>query len=185
MPVEPKEFEDKINKNCLLEMRCPRCFSAGPFNIVCVTEVEMHDDGSEKHGVLDHDNDSHARCLSHPCRWSGTVGQMHEAFEILERLRSSVITEVPVVTKETFDTFLRDVKKDFTLVTESFGELLEKKNPILLHAITDIAKTMGELAEKDPDVRDARSNALLGALCAVKLLYNQDEVDQLEAAREA
>lgn len=93
--------------------------------------------------------------------------------------------KIPVVTKETFDTFLRDVKKDFTLVAESFSEFLEKKNPILLQAIMHVAKTMEDLAKEDLSIHDARSNALLGAFCAIKLLYNQSETDQLEAMKEA
>lgn len=182
--MKHENFEDKVNQNCLHQLRCPWCFSAGPFSIICITEVEMHDNGSEKHGDLDHDDNSNALCRNHPCEWSGTVGEMRLAFEILERMRKNIITGVPTITKSTFELFLRDVKKDFTLVTETFSEFLQKENPILLDMIQYIAMTMEALAEGDPDVRDAKSNALLGAFCAVKLLYNQDEANQLEAARE-
>lgn len=184
--MKHENYEDKINQGCLHEMRCPWCFSAGPFNIACKTWVEMHDDGSEKHEDLNHDDDSNAQCLNHPCDWHGTVGNLHFAFEMIERIKSKAIpTGIPTISQATFDTFLRDVRRDHTLVADDFAVDLEKKNPILLKAITEIADTMGVVAEKDPEVNDARSNALLGAFCAAKILYNQDEIDQLEAVEES
>jgi hypothetical protein len=182
--MKHEDYEDKVNENCLAQMRCPWCFSAGPFNIVCKTWVEMHDNGSEKHEDLDHDADSNARCLNHPCEWHGTVGDLYFAFELIERMKADVITGVPVITEKTLEIFLRDVKKDFTIVADEFGGFLQKKNPILLEAIKYIAMTMERLAKADPESNDAKSNALLGAFCAVKIIYNQVEVDQVDAVKE-
>jgi hypothetical protein len=183
--LKHENFEDKINQNCLEGMRCPNCLSAGPFNIVCETWVEMHDDGSEKHEDLDYDDDSHARCLVYPCEWHGTVGQMRLAFRVIERVKEDILSGMPIVTKATYETFARDVQRDFTLVADDFARIIAKKNPILLEAIQSVADISHSAVEEKPDEIDIRSISLISAFFAIKLLYSQDEVDQLEAAREA
>ncbi len=67
------------NTNCLAGMRCPKCGSYGPFDIVVTTLVRMHDDGSEPlHNDEEWGNESPAICDDPECDFTGTVADFRE-----------------------------------------------------------------------------------------------------------
>jgi len=59
------------NSNCLVGMKCPVCFSEGPFRIVMSSWFDLYDDGTDGHGDTDWDDDSNCQCKN--CTHTGRV----------------------------------------------------------------------------------------------------------------
>ncbi len=47
-----------MNTNCLVNMRCPKCGSEGPFRIRAEASFLLHDDGADEFWEMDWDGNS-------------------------------------------------------------------------------------------------------------------------------
>lgn len=61
----------KKNDNCLAGMRCPKCRSLGPFDILSKVWARVHDDGIEDYEGCEWDGPSKCFCLE--CHHDATV----------------------------------------------------------------------------------------------------------------
>lgn len=66
------------NENCLDGMRCPKCKSEGPFRIVSICWVEVHDSGVEDSYEHEWEDLSPCICAEHGCLYSGKVEDFKE-----------------------------------------------------------------------------------------------------------
>lgn len=64
------------NSNCLAGMKCPKCGSEGPFNIVMSSEFMLYDDGTAGYGDTEWGPESRCRCPG--CQFEGTVRDFQE-----------------------------------------------------------------------------------------------------------
>lgn len=90
------------NTNCLEGIQCPQCGSEDRFRIAATSIFTVTDDGTEDHGDVEWDDDSHAECAA--CRHRGTLkdfraaagyflggsGQRYAYAEIAARIRKEV-----------------------------------------------------------------------------------------------
>lgn len=59
------------NTNCLTGLRCPKCGSLEPFNIVCTVVTTFYDAGSDEDHDHEWDDKSYCSCVE--CGFEGTV----------------------------------------------------------------------------------------------------------------
>ena len=69
----------KRNSNCLVDYKCPKCQSLGPFRMDTKCVMEWHDDGTEDSGKYDqHLNiDFHGRTTCVECEHNGLTEEFH------------------------------------------------------------------------------------------------------------
>jgi len=82
------------NTNVLEGMKCPNCFSTGPFQIVGKTLFTVTDEGTGDHSHVEWDDDS--VCLCESCKFDGTVKDFLERqgkYDHVFTLSFSVITD--------------------------------------------------------------------------------------------
>jgi hypothetical protein len=80
-----------MNINVLAGIKCPKCGSENLFNIECITTATFSDEGSERYGDMEWQDDSHIECLD--CNHCGDV----KDFRITEEVAANTTRETATI----------------------------------------------------------------------------------------